>query len=84
MRWPAQGDVPERLRLFRVDVDPAARHDLAQDDPARLQGPLRQLEACREDHRAVSESLPSSGGPKRRELTPSEIERLRELGYLRH
>jgi arylsulfatase A-like enzyme len=82
MRWIAKEGEEPRVRLFHVGDDPGETLDRAAEDPARLRALLFQLDSRKAALRAAAAELPSSGTRQSRDLTPAEIQRLKDLGYI--
>jgi len=82
MRWIAKEDEEPRVRLFHVGDDPGETIDRAAEDPARTRALLFALDSRKAALRAAAAELPSSGTRQSRDLTPAEIQRLKDLGYI--
>jgi len=82
MRWIAKEGEEARVRLFHVGDDPGETIDRAGEDPARTRALLFQLDSRKAALRAAAAELPSSGTRQSRDLTPAEIQRLKDLGYI--
>jgi arylsulfatase A-like enzyme len=68
--------------LFDTAVDPGERDDLALRADARLAALTAELERHGRDSRALRAQLVGASVEEPQELTPRELETLRDLGYL--
>ncbi len=72
---------PWPIALFQLDEDPDETRDRAADEPARVLGMTRRLEARLAELERQKAELPRSSGPRHFEISP-ELERmLDQLGY---
>ncbi|MBW2272156.1 MAG: sulfatase [Deltaproteobacteria bacterium] len=70
----------QRDHLYDLETDPAEQVDLAAEHPDRLERMLREMDALRGAARGAASASPKP--EQDLNLTPDELEGLRQLGYL--
>jgi len=81
LRWFAPGQ-PERHGLFHLGDDPAARRDVAAEQPALVASLAARMEQLLAGFDGLVQRLPSRAEPAGGALTEEQRATLRELGYL--
>jgi arylsulfatase A-like enzyme len=69
---------PLAKMLFAIDSDPGEESDVSEDHPRIAERLLAQLEAWQQAQDARKSAAP----PTRSEISPDELDALRELGYI--
>ena len=77
--WREGEQSPPLRALYDAGRDPADREDLSAANPARVQALEALYQAQRRESEAIAAPHPAGGSA---ELTPSELESLRALGYV--